>query len=132
MPGSVLLLRLMAYLGLVPREHSSGVRTQRGSLTKAGNGRLRRTLIESAWSYRHRPAIKGDLARRLEGLPADIKAHFMESPGTAAPKIPPFSLWIKQTQKCRGHRGGQGTDRVHLGGRPNVGATERSVICYSS
>lgn len=65
--------QLMAYLGLVPREHSSGARTQRGSLTKAGNGRLRRTLIESSWSYRHRPAIKGDLARRLEGLPADIQ-----------------------------------------------------------
>jgi transposase len=65
--------QLMAYLGLVPREHSSGLSTRRGGMTKAGNGRLRRSLIESAWSYRHRPAVKGDLARRLEGLPADVQ-----------------------------------------------------------
>ncbi|MFM9332472.1 IS110 family transposase, partial [Paenibacillus mesotrionivorans] len=44
--------QLMAYLGLVPREHSSGLSTRRGGMTKAGNGRLRRSLIESAWSYR--------------------------------------------------------------------------------
>lgn len=65
--------RLMAYLGLVPREHSSGASTKRGSLTKTGNGRLRRILIESSWSYRHRPAIKGDLALRLEGMSADVQ-----------------------------------------------------------
>jgi len=65
--------QLMAYLGLVPREYSSGQTTRRGSMTKAGNGHLRRTLVESAWSYRHRPAVKGDLAKRLEGLPAEVQ-----------------------------------------------------------
>ncbi|OUS76144.1 IS110 family transposase [Paenibacillus sp. MY03] len=65
--------QLMAYLGLVPREHSSGVSIRRGAITKAGNGRLRRALVESAWSYRHRPAIKGDLAIRLQGLPAVVQ-----------------------------------------------------------
>jgi transposase len=64
---------LMAYLGLVPREYSSGQSTRRGSMTKAGNNHLRRTLVESAWSYRHRPAVKGDLANRLEGLPAAVQ-----------------------------------------------------------
>ncbi|WP_374992223.1 transposase, partial [Paenibacillus sp. LHD-38] len=54
--------QLMAYLGLVPCEYSSGQSTRRGSMTKAGNNHLRRTLVESAWSYRHRPAVKGDLA----------------------------------------------------------------------
>ena len=34
----------MAYLGLVPREHSSGERTRRGSITKAGNSRCRHIL----------------------------------------------------------------------------------------
>ncbi|WP_308637122.1 IS110 family RNA-guided transposase [Paenibacillus silvisoli] len=67
--------QLMAYLGLVPREHSSGQRTQRGSMTKAGNSHLRRTLVESAWSYRHRPAIKGELANRLEGLPLTYSSY---------------------------------------------------------
>jgi transposase len=65
--------QLMAYLGLVPREYSSGIRTKRGAMTKAGNSRLRRALVESAWSYRYRPAVKGDLAKRLEGLPADVQ-----------------------------------------------------------
>jgi len=65
--------QLMAYLGLVPREYSTGLSTRRGSMTKAGNGRLRRTLVESAWSYRHRPAVKGDLAKRLDGMPADVQ-----------------------------------------------------------
>ncbi|MDQ6423667.1 transposase, partial [Paenibacillus sp. LHD-117] len=65
--------QLMAYLGLVPREYSSGQTTRRGSMTKAGNSHLRRTLVESAWSYRHRPAVKGELAKRLEGLPAAVQ-----------------------------------------------------------
>ena len=65
--------QLMAYLGLVPREYSSGQSTWRGSMTKAGNRHLRRVLMESAWSYRHRPAIKGDLAKRLEGQSAEAQ-----------------------------------------------------------
>lgn len=66
--------QLMAYLGLVPREHSSGQSTRRGAITKAGNSRLRRSLTESAWSYRYRPAVKGDLATRLDGLPGNVQA----------------------------------------------------------
>ncbi|WP_178020821.1 IS110 family transposase [uncultured Paenibacillus sp.] len=65
--------QLMAYLGVVPREYSTGQSTWRGSMTKTGNGRLRRALVESAWSYRHRPAVKGDLAKRLDGMPAEIQ-----------------------------------------------------------
>ena len=42
----------MAYLGLVPSEHSSGSRRHQGGITLAGNSHARRTLIESAWSYR--------------------------------------------------------------------------------
>jgi len=42
--------QLMAYLGLVPSEHSSGARTRRGAITKAGNSHVRRMLVESAWA----------------------------------------------------------------------------------
>lgn len=56
---------LMAYLGLVPSEHSSGARTRRGKITKAGNGHARRMLIEAAWQYRFRPHIGRDLKQRL-------------------------------------------------------------------
>ena len=44
--------QLMAYLGLVPSEASTGERVRRGEITKAGNSRARRVLIEAAWSYR--------------------------------------------------------------------------------
>ena len=44
--------QLMAYLGLVPCEHSSGATRRQGGITKAGNGAARRMLIEAAWSYR--------------------------------------------------------------------------------
>lgn len=47
--------QLEAYLGLVPREYSSGERQARGSITKAGNTRLRCLLVEAAWSIMNYP-----------------------------------------------------------------------------
>lgn len=44
--------QLMAYLGLVPSEHSTGSRRRQGAITKCGNTHARRMLVESAWSYR--------------------------------------------------------------------------------
>lgn len=66
--------QLMAYLGLVPSEHSSGVHTQRGGITKTGNRHVRRMLIESAWHYRHPPRIGATLRKRREGQPARVIA----------------------------------------------------------
>lgn len=43
---------LMAYIGLVPSEHSSGGRCNRGGITKTGNSHVRRVLVEAAWSHR--------------------------------------------------------------------------------
>jgi transposase len=56
--------RLMGYSGAVPREHSSGARVQRGSISKTGNAHLRRIVIEAAWAYRHRPGMGMALAAR--------------------------------------------------------------------
>ncbi len=64
--------KLMAYLGLVPTEHSSGNRTRRGSLTKCGNSRARRLLVEGAHSYRYKANISPELQRRQESLPKEI------------------------------------------------------------
>ena len=64
---------LMAYLGLVPSEHSSGGKEHRGEITKAGNGHVRRLLVEAAWHYRHRPSTKS-LAKRRAGQPTRIIA----------------------------------------------------------
>jgi len=65
----------MAFTGLVPREHSSGAVRRQGSITKAGNAHVRRVLVEAAWAYRHRPAVRGGLARRQEGLPPELLAY---------------------------------------------------------
>lgn len=64
---------LMAYLGLVPSEHSSGGKEHRGEITKAGNCHVRRLLIEAAWHYRHHPSVLS-LRKRREGQPARIIA----------------------------------------------------------
>jgi len=66
--------QLMAYLGMVPSEDSSGERTRRGAITKAGNSHARRLLIEAAWHYRHRPWVGPELRRRREGQPARVIA----------------------------------------------------------
>ncbi len=65
---------LMAYLGLTPSEHSSGSRTRHGSITKTGNTHVRRVLIETAWNYRHRPAVSLELAKRRAGQPPAVVA----------------------------------------------------------
>ena len=58
--------QLMAYLGLVPSEHSSGSRVRRGGITKAGNVQARRALIEGAWTYRMQARVSRKLHDRLE------------------------------------------------------------------
>lgn len=62
----------MSYDGLVPSESSSGQSRKLGEITKTGNQHIRRLLIESAWAYRHQPAVKGDLKKRQKGQPTDI------------------------------------------------------------
>ncbi len=65
---------LMAFVGLVPSEASSGERQRRGAITKAGNSHVRRLLIEAAWHARHKPAIPLALRQRREGQPPEIIA----------------------------------------------------------
>jgi transposase len=60
--------KLMGYLGMVPREESTGNRVWRGSITKAGNPHVRRVLVEAAWSGRLRPARGKLLKKRQENL----------------------------------------------------------------
>jgi transposase len=60
--------KLMGYLGMTPREQSSGDRVWRGSITKAGNPHVRRVLIEAAWPGRLRPARSKLLVKRQQGL----------------------------------------------------------------
>lgn len=65
--------QIMAYLGLVPSEHSSGGSTRRGSITKTGNGHVRRALIEAAHAYCHPARESRVLLKRLDGLPKEVR-----------------------------------------------------------
>jgi transposase len=58
---------LASYLGLVPREDSSGERRRLGAITKAGSRHARRLLVEAAWHYRRPPRVSASLAARQRG-----------------------------------------------------------------
>ncbi len=64
---------LMAYLGLVPSEYSTGTNTKRGGITKTGNGFVRRALVESSWTYRLPARITKHLLKRNKELPQAIQ-----------------------------------------------------------
>jgi len=64
--------QLMAWLGVVPSEYSSGARIRQGGITKAGNGYARRLLVEAAWSYRYTAKVSRIIQVWHEGLPKPI------------------------------------------------------------
>lgn len=76
--------QLMAYLGLAPSEKSTGERVKRGAITKAGNTRARRFLIESAWSYR---------------FPARVSKEKQEKVAAATRPVREIA-WKAQTRLC--------------------------------
>jgi len=65
--------QLMAYLGLVPSEYSSGASIKRGGLTKAGNSAARRLLIEASWTYRFPARVSRELLLRQESQSKPIR-----------------------------------------------------------
>lgn len=67
--------QLMAYLGFVPREDSSGPRERRGSITKAGNAHCRHVLVQAAWAYRLHPKIGPALTVRQRGQSPSVTLH---------------------------------------------------------
>jgi transposase len=65
--------QLMAWLGMVPSENSTGERVRRGAITKAGNRRARSMLVECAWSYRHPPRVGADKLAKVEAAPPAVR-----------------------------------------------------------
>ena len=95
--------QLMAYLGMVPSEYSTGERVRRGGLTKTGNGRARKVLIEAAWTYarpakappatQHSPALVAiaETARhRLSGRYRRLTARGKRTPVAIAASMKGF------------------------------------------
>jgi transposase len=64
--------QLVSYVGLSPSEHSSGEKTIRGSITKAGTERGRRVLIEGAWTYRMPARVGNHIAKRHHTLSKEV------------------------------------------------------------
>ena len=110
--------QLMAYLGLVPSERSSGATRRQGGITKAGNGAARRMLIEAAWSYRFPARISREQLLRQEGLARKVW------PGrSATPRGRPRSGCVDAIASSPGRvhcghgRDRSGTDGLCLGDR---------------
>jgi transposase len=61
--------QLAAFVGLTPSEHSSGASRRQGGITKTGNSRARRVLVEGAWAYRYPAKISAHIQRRIDKLP---------------------------------------------------------------
>jgi len=64
--------KLMAFLGLVPSEHSSGEKVQKGAITKTGNRHVRNALVEAAHAYRYPAKKSRTILKRQEGLPKGV------------------------------------------------------------
>jgi len=64
---------LMGYLGLVPSEDSTGDTIRRGPITKAGNRRARRTLVECSWSYQHPPRVGRQKQEKVAAAPRAVR-----------------------------------------------------------
>jgi transposase len=64
---------LMAYLGLVPSENSTGDTVRRGPITKAGNPRARHMLVECCWSYQHPPRVGPHKQHKVDAAPPAVR-----------------------------------------------------------
>jgi transposase len=60
--------QMMAAVGLVPSEFSTGTKRRQGAITKTGNAHVRHVLVEGAWQYRHRPSLRSKVARRRKTI----------------------------------------------------------------
>jgi transposase len=65
--------QLMAFLGLTPSEHSSGETKHRGRITRAGNGHVRRILVEAAWNYQYQPNMSKAIRKRNQGVAPGVQ-----------------------------------------------------------
>ena len=65
--------QLMAFLGLVPSERSTGETRRQGGITKTGNASARKALVEAAWTYRHSAGVGRDHQQRQANLPQQVR-----------------------------------------------------------
>lgn len=64
---------LMSFIGLIPSERSSGPKERRGGITKTGNTRVRRLLVEAAWAYRKNTSLTPRQRKVLQKQPPEVE-----------------------------------------------------------
>jgi len=116
--------QLMAYLGLIPGEHSSGGKVRPRVITKVGNSEARRMLYEAAWSYRTNAKVGSWMLAR--GGDATIKGHCLESAATSLLQVSKPARKAKEITS-RDHRSGTRVTRLHVGHRP-IAPSARVVV----
>ena len=109
--------QLMAYLGLVPSEHSSGASVKRGGITKAGNSAARRLLIEAAWTYRFPARVSRELLLRQESQPKPIREIAWKAQLRLCARYRKLAR-SRQAGQCRHCRDRPRAGRLRLGHRP--------------
>jgi transposase len=93
---------LMAYVGLVPSEDSSGEKQRRGRITRTGNALVRRLLVETAWHYQHRPSTGPALTRRRKGQPSRVICDCRQGTAATVSSLPAFGGTAQALAKNRG------------------------------
>ena len=119
--------QLAAFVGLIPSEYSSGASRRQGGITKAGNGRARRALIEAAWAYRYPAKVSAHIQRRIDRLPKPIQDLGWKAQVrlckrfrrlVARGKHPNVAVTADRAR----------TDRVHVGDREGGAGRRRNAI----
>ena len=86
--------QVASYLGLIPREHSSGGRQKLGAITKQGNRMLRMLLVEAATiAVRHDAEFRREYQHRCHSKPKAVAKV------AAARKLAIRLYWMLRTQK---------------------------------
>ena len=110
---------LMAYLGLVPGEDSSGEKHRRGRITRTGNALVRRLLVETAWHYQHRPGVGVALTRRRKGQPCARDCDRGQGAAAAVSTLPEVGggtqAGTEDRRRDRARTGGLSVGRVAAG-----------------
>jgi transposase len=92
--------QLMAFVGLVPSEHSSGGSRRQGSITKCGNTHARWMLVEAAQHARRTPKVSGELTRRQQGQSNQVKELSWRMQNRLHKKYVRLRIRGKQESKC--------------------------------
>lgn len=92
--------QLMAFVGLVPSEHSSGTTRRLGSITRCGNSHVRWMLVEAAQHARRAPKVSRDLTRRQQGQSDEVRQLSWRMQNRLHKRYVKLRMRRKEENKC--------------------------------